>query len=46
MARNRLYTSLVQELEGKIKDAGKDCVTILLSEIFPEKLKLFPDIDA
>jgi 2-(3-amino-3-carboxypropyl)histidine synthase len=37
---------VLEELECKIKNAGKDCVTVLLSEIFPEKLMLFSDVDA
>ncbi|XP_062516867.1 2-(3-amino-3-carboxypropyl)histidine synthase subunit 1-like [Corticium candelabrum] len=37
---------VLQDLEEKIKLAGLECITVLMSEIFPEKLKLFPDIDA
>ena len=32
-------------LEQSIKDAGKNCVCVLLSEIYPQKLKIFKDID-
>lgn len=32
-------------LEKSLKDAGKNVITILLSEIYPNKLKIFSDID-
>jgi len=32
-------------LEQSIKDSGKNVVTVLLSEIYPQKLKIFKDID-
>jgi len=33
-------------LQNKIEALGKECVIILLSEIFPDKIKLFEGIDA
>lgn len=38
--------NIFQVLKEKITASGKQCVTVLLSEIFPDKLKLFQDIDA
>ncbi len=35
-----------QNLEEKLREAGKEFITVLLSEIFPDKLKLFQDVDA
>jgi hypothetical protein len=35
-----------QNLEKQIKAAGLEIVTVLLSEIFPDKLQLFEDVDA
>ncbi|KAG0181837.1 Diphthamide biosynthesis protein 1 [Apophysomyces sp. BC1021] len=37
---------IMDYLEKVIRDAGKDCVTVLLSEIFPGKLAQFSDVDA
>lgn len=39
-------TKVLQELLEKIKECGKSYTLVLLSEIFPDKLKLYPDIDA
>lgn len=39
-------TKVLQELLEKIKECGKSSTLVLLSEIFPDKLKLYPDIDA
>ena len=36
----------VQVLKEKITACGKRFVTVLLSEVFPDKLKLFQQIDA
>lgn len=44
-----LYVIIIfflQELLEKIKECGKSSTLVLLSEIFPDKLKLYPDIDA
>ncbi|CUS24010.1 LAQU0S13e01266g1_1 [Lachancea quebecensis] len=35
----------VNNLEKKLKDAGKNVCKIILSEIFPQKLAMFDDID-
>ncbi|XP_031561896.1 2-(3-amino-3-carboxypropyl)histidine synthase subunit 1-like [Actinia tenebrosa] len=37
---------VMQNLENKIKAAGLEVITVLLSEIFPDKLQLFEDVDA
>lgn len=37
---------VLEYLEEKLRERKKEVVTILLSEIFPNKLKLFADIDA
>lgn len=37
---------VLEHLEEKLRAHKKEVVTILLSEIFPDKLKLFEDIDA
>lgn len=37
---------VLQYLESRIRSHGRDCVIILLSEVFPTKLALFKDIDA
>ncbi|XP_071504077.1 2-(3-amino-3-carboxypropyl)histidine synthase subunit 1-like [Diadema antillarum] len=39
-------TKVLENLKDQIKQAGKDYVIVLLSEIFPDKLGLFTDIDA
>lgn len=36
----------LQQLTTKFKAAGIDTVTVLLSELFPDKIKLFEDVDA
>ncbi|KAL2706986.1 2-(3-amino-3-carboxypropyl)histidine synthase subunit 1 [Kluyveromyces marxianus] len=36
----------VENLEQKLKDSGRTVVKIILSEIFPQKLAMFDDIDA
>lgn len=41
-----ILLSILQELLEKIKECGKSSTLVLLSEIFPDKLKLYPDIDA
>ncbi|XP_076287176.1 diphthamide biosynthesis 1 [Lasioglossum baleicum] len=38
--------SVLRNIENKIKLLGKETVIILLSEIFPDKIKLFNGIDA
>lgn len=38
--------NVLKNLENKIKSLGKENVIILLSEIFPDKIKLFKGIDA
>lgn len=35
-----------EHLQQKITDSGKQYVLVMLSEIFPDKLKLFTDVDA
>ncbi|KAI8973608.1 putative diphthamide synthesis protein-domain-containing protein [Mycotypha africana] len=37
---------IMQYLEKAIHDQGKECVNVLLSEIFPGKLEMFADVDA
>ncbi|PAA69921.1 hypothetical protein BOX15_Mlig023288g1, partial [Macrostomum lignano] len=37
---------VVQRLEERLAAAGKSCITLLMSEIFPAKLALFPDVEA
>eukprot|EP00054_Salpingoeca_dolichothecata_P010763 m.59881 g.59881 ORF g.59881 m.59881 type:complete len:427 (-) comp19137_c0_seq1:56-1336(-) len=37
---------VLDNLKQQLADAGKEHVVVLLSEIFPEKLKLFPDVGA
>jgi len=37
--------TVLNNLAKKLKDAHKDYVVVLLSEIFPGKLQLFPDVD-
>nr|XP_002738492.1 PREDICTED: diphthamide biosynthesis protein 1-like [Saccoglossus kowalevskii] len=37
---------ILEHLQMKLKEAGLEYIVVLLSEIFPEKLKLFQDIDA
>lgn len=37
---------VLQYLESRIRLHGRDCVIILLSEVFPTKLALFKDVDA
>lgn len=39
-------SNVLKNLENKIKLLGKENVIILLSEIFPDKIKLFRGIDA
>ena len=36
----------LQNLEKKFKEAGIETAVVLMSEIFPDKLCLFEDIDA
>ena len=38
--------AILRHLKQTLEKKGKTCVVILLSEIFPEKLKMFPDIEA
>ncbi|XP_043261654.1 2-(3-amino-3-carboxypropyl)histidine synthase subunit 1 [Colletes gigas] len=38
--------NVLKNLENKIKSLGKENVIILLSEIFPDKIKLFKGVDA
>lgn len=38
--------NVLKTLQNKIKALGKENVVILLSEIFPDKIKLFKGIDA
>ena len=38
--------AILNHLKQTLERKGKTCVVVLLSEIFPEKLKLFPDIEA
>lgn len=35
-----------EHLQEKITDSGRNYVLVMLSEIFPEKLKMFQDVDA
>ncbi|XP_033123551.1 2-(3-amino-3-carboxypropyl)histidine synthase subunit 1-like [Anneissia japonica] len=37
---------VLQHLEERIKSCGLEHILVLLSEIFPDKLKLFKDVDA
>jgi 2-(3-amino-3-carboxypropyl)histidine synthase len=37
--------SVLENLKKKITEANKQYVLVLMSEIFPQKLKLFADID-
>lgn len=37
---------LPQHLELRLRALGRPFVRVLLSEIFPSKLRLFPDVDA
>lgn len=37
---------VVEHLQKRITESGKDAVVILMSEIFPDKMKLFKDVDA
>ena len=37
---------IMEYLESCIHEAGKDSVIVLLSEIFPQKLAQFEDVDA
>lgn len=37
---------IMEYLESCIKEAGKESVSVLLSEIFPGKLAMFNDVDA
>ena len=47
MAENFIGVNTVKKLiEEKIKSCGLDYICILLSEIFPNKLEQFQDIDA
>lgn len=39
-------SKVLQHLEKRLKDHGKETSIILLSEIFPSKLELFKDIEA
>uniref|UniRef100_A0A1B0C9D6 2-(3-amino-3-carboxypropyl)histidine synthase subunit 1 n=2 Tax=Lutzomyia longipalpis TaxID=7200 RepID=A0A1B0C9D6_LUTLO len=39
-------TKVMEYLQKRLKQMDKEAVIILLSEIFPSKLKLFPDVDA
>ena len=36
----------LQNLEQMLKKAGLEYVVVLMSEIFPDKLRLFEDVDA
>ena len=38
--------AIMQRLKSKLKAAGKRVVTLLMSEIFPQKLALMPQVDA
>lgn len=35
-----------QNLEQRLSKAGLDYVVVLMSEVFPDKLRLFEDVDA
>ncbi|XP_071946590.1 2-(3-amino-3-carboxypropyl)histidine synthase subunit 1-like [Antedon mediterranea] len=37
---------VLQHLEERLKSCGLDYILVLLSEIFPDKLKIFKDVDA
>lgn len=37
---------VLKTIQNRVKSLGKECVVVLLSEIFPDKLKLFDDLDA
>ncbi len=37
---------ILEQLKTRIVDSGKDYVIVLLSEIFPDKLRLFEGVDA
>ncbi|XP_052801951.1 2-(3-amino-3-carboxypropyl)histidine synthase subunit 1-like [Mya arenaria] len=37
---------ILQHLKEEIEKSGRSCITVLLSEIFPDKLALFNDVDA
>ncbi|NWI65520.1 DPH1 synthase, partial [Todus mexicanus] len=37
---------ILQHLESRLRALGRPFVRVLLSEIFPSKLQLFPDVDA
>ncbi|KFP21185.1 Diphthamide biosynthesis protein 1, partial [Egretta garzetta] len=37
---------ILQHLESRLRALGRSFVRVLLSEIFPSKLQLFPDVDA
>lgn len=38
--------NVMNNLQNKIKSLGKNAIIILLSEIFPDKMKLFREADA
>ncbi|XP_015685142.1 2-(3-amino-3-carboxypropyl)histidine synthase subunit 1-like, partial [Protobothrops mucrosquamatus] len=38
--------AILQHLESSLQAAGRPYVRLLLSEIFPSKLELFPDVEA
>ncbi|XP_061219413.1 2-(3-amino-3-carboxypropyl)histidine synthase subunit 1 [Neopsephotus bourkii] len=38
--------SILQHLESRLHALGRPFIRVLLSEIFPSKLQLFPDVDA
>ncbi len=37
---------VLQNLEKRLKDAGREFILVLLSELYPDKLNLFQDVDA
>ena len=39
-------TKIMEQLKTRIVNAGKEYVIVLLSEIFPDKLRLFEGVDA
>ena len=39
-------TKIMEQLKSRILNAHRDYVIVLLSEIFPDKLRLFRDVDA
>lgn len=41
---NKIFSQ--QHLKERLKNAGKEYIIVLLSEIFPDKLRLFEDVDA